>query len=117
MDVKPGANVDKDGNAKVELTEKEIAKRDDQECSGKARAEIIAISRDGQWRPPAWRSHSPRAPWMLFGSRQGASVSIQSDLGRVLLSRDVLTSISETTEGGAVTVTVAAGKAENAVGC
>ena len=45
-----------------------------------------------------------------------ASVSIQSDLGRVLLSRDVLTSISKTTEGGAVTVTVAAGKAENAGG-
>ncbi|MFR4560269.1 MAG: hypothetical protein ACLT5P_02990 [Flavonifractor plautii] len=34
----------------------------------------------------------------------------------MLLSRDVLTSISKTTEGGAVTVTVAAGKAENAGG-
>lgn len=42
MDVKPEANVDKDGNAKVELTEKEIETMIENAVEGEA--EIIAIS-------------------------------------------------------------------------
>ena len=42
VDVKPGANVDKDGNAKVELTEKEIETMIKNAVEGEA--EIIAIS-------------------------------------------------------------------------
>ncbi|MFR4560270.1 MAG: hypothetical protein ACLT5P_02995 [Flavonifractor plautii] len=42
VDVKPEANVDKDGNAKVELTEKEIETMIENAVEGEA--EIIAIS-------------------------------------------------------------------------
>ncbi len=114
VDVKPGANVDKDGNAKVELTEKEIETMIENAVEGEA--EIIAISPEMDSEATSLEVTFPKGAVDAILEETKASVSIQSDLGRVLLSRDVLTSISETTEGGAVTVTVAAGKAENAGG-
>ena len=114
VDVKPGANVDKDGNAKVELTEKEIETMIKNAVEGEA--EIIAISPEMDSEATSLEVTFPKGAVDAILEETKASVSIQSDLGRVLLSRDVLTSISETTEGGAVTVTVAAGKAENAGG-
>ena len=79
-------------------------------------AEIIAISPEMDSEATSLEVTFPKGAVDAILEETKASVSIQSDLGRVLLSRDVLTSISETTEGGAVTVTVAAGKAENAGG-
>ena len=114
VDVKPEANVDKDGNAKVELTEKEIETMIENAVEGEA--EIIAISPKMDSEATSLEVTFPKGAVDAILEETKASVSIQSDLGRVLLSRDVLTSISETTEGGAVTVTVAAGKAENAGG-
>ncbi|KAB5097503.1 DUF4430 domain-containing protein, partial [Bacteroides thetaiotaomicron] len=114
VDVKPGANVDKDGNAKVELTEKEIETMIENAVEGEA--EIIAISPEMDSEATSLEVTFPKGAVDAILEETKASVSIQSDLGRVLLSRDVLTSISETTEGGAVTVTGAAGKAENAGG-
>ena len=114
VDVKPGANVDKDGNAKVELTEKEIETMIKNAVEGEA--EIIAISPEMDSEATSLEVTFPKGAVDAILEETKASVSIQSDLGRVLLSRDVLTSISKTTEGGAVTVTVAAGKAENAGG-
>lgn len=114
VDVKPGANVDKDGNAKVELTEKEIETMIENAVEGEA--EIIAISPEMDSEATSLEVTFPKGAVDAILEETKASVSIQSDLGRVLLSRDVLTSISKTTEGGAVTVTVAAGKAENAGG-
>ena len=114
VDVKPGANVDKDGNAKVELTEKEIETMIENAVEGEA--EIIAISPEMDSEATSLEVTFPKGAVDAILEETKASVSIQSDLGRVLLSRDVLTSISKTTEGGAVTVTVAVGKAENAGG-
>ena len=114
VDVKPEANVDKDGNAKVELTEKEIETMIENAVEGEA--EIIAISPEMDSEATSLEVTFPKGAVDAILEETKASVSIQSDLGRVLLSRDVLTSISKTTEGGAVTVTVAAGKAENAGG-
>ena len=114
VDVKPGANVDKDGNAKVELTEKEIETMIKNAVEGEA--EIIAISPEMDSEATSLEVTFPKGAVDAILEETKASVSIQSDLGRVLLSRDVLTSISKTTEGGAVTVTVAVGKAENAGG-
>ena len=114
VDVKPEANVDKDGNAKVELTEKEIETMIENAVEGEA--EIIAISPEMDSEATSLEVTFPKGAVDAILEETKASVSIQSELGRVLLSRDVLTSISKTTEGGAVTVTVAAGKAENAGG-
>ena len=114
VDVKPEANVDKDGNAKVELTEKEIETMIENAVEGEA--EIIAISPKMDSEATSLEVTFPKGAVDAILEETKASVSIQSDLGRVLLSRDVLTSISKTTEGGAVTVTVAVGKAENAGG-
>ena len=106
--------MDKDGNAKVELTEKEIETMIENAVEGEA--EIIAISPEMDSEATSLEVTFPKGAVDAILEETKASVSIQSDLGRVLLSRDVLTSISKTTEGGAVTVTVAAGKAENAGG-
>ena len=102
------------GSSKVELTEKEIETMIKNAVEGEA--EIIAISPEMDSEATSLEVTFPKGAVDAILEETKASVSIQSDLGRVLLSRDVLTSISKTTEGGAVTVTVAAGKAENAGG-
>lgn len=110
--LEPEAVADKDGNAVVSVTNKEL--NTVIQSAGKSGAESIVIAPKVEEDATSLAVTLPKGSVSSIVSGTEAGLTIRSGLGTVELPREALSAISGAAKGGEVTVTIAAGQTGDA---
>lgn len=110
--LEPEAKVDKDGNATVSVSSKDINTAIETADENGAESIIIAPQVEGDVGSLSVTLPKGSVGDILDGTKAG--LTVQSDLGHVELPQDTMEAISETTQDGELTITLAAGTVDEA---
>ena len=110
--LEPEAKVDKDGNATVSVSSKDINTAIETADENGAESIIIAPQVEGDVGSLSVTLPKGSMGDILDGTKAG--LTVQSDLGHVELPQDTMEAISETTQDGELTITLAAGTVDEA---
>lgn len=111
--LEPEAKVDKDGNATVSVSSKDINTAIETADENGAESIIIAPQVEGDVGSLSVTLPKGSVGDIMDGTKAG--LTVQSDLGHVELPQDTMEAISETTQDGELTITLAAGTVEEAM--
>ena len=110
--LEPETKVDKDGNATVSISSKDLNTAI--ESAGKNNAESIIIAPQVNGDAGSLSVTLPKGGVGDILDNTKAGLTVQSDLGRVELSQEALKAISEAAKDGALTIRLTAGETEDA---